>query len=90
VVAPAPRATLLKLPSPRGALVKLPQCKIGEQRLVELPNGIQALARYKARLANEGMLATGEHSIGDTWAVGENLWIWLYPVGGSAPTWIDP
>jgi hypothetical protein len=70
--------------------VRLPQWKIGEQCLVELPNGIQALARYKGQLANEGMLALSGNSIGDTWAVGEGLWIWLYPIGGSAPTWIDP
>ena len=39
---------------------------MSEERLVKLRYGIQALARYKGRLASEAMLPADGNSIGDT------------------------
>lgn len=98
---PAPRAELVRMPAPRAELVKphppraLPvngpgEVMIGEDKLLDLPSGLEALARYKGSLTNESEHPVSGNSIGDTWAVGSHLWLWLVEPGTSKTTWVDP
>jgi hypothetical protein len=87
---PAPRAELLKLPPPRAQLVRLPEWQIGETRPVMMPYNIEVLARYEGRLTSEAVLPTNGNAIGDTWAVGDNVWVWLVAPGTSTAQWVDP
>jgi hypothetical protein len=79
----APRAMLVKLSPPRAQLVRLPDWNVGETRPVMMPYNIEVLARYKGRLTSEAILPTDGNSIGDTWAVGDNVWVWLVAPGTS-------
>jgi hypothetical protein len=36
------------------------------------------------------MLPVIGSAIGDAWAVGDNLWIWLVTPGTGAAQWVDP
>ena len=97
---PAPRAELVQFPAPRAELVKPappralpvggPEWGIGEDRLIRLPSGLQALARYKGSLTDESELPVIGNSTGDTWAVGDHFWLWLVEPGTTHPAWIDP
>jgi hypothetical protein len=97
---PTPRAELVRLPAPRAELVKphpphalsvsWPKWTVGEDRLVLLPSGIQALARYKGSLADEGELPAIGNSLGDTWSVGDHVWLWLVAPGTNQAAWVDP
>jgi len=86
----APRAALVKLPPPRAQLIRLPEWRVGEERQLLMPYGLKVLGRLKGCLAAEWMLPQEGNVIGDTWIVGETPWVWVCPVGGSVPTWIDP
>ena len=86
----APRATLVKLPPPRAQLIRLPEWRVGEERQLLMPYGLKVLGRLKGCLAAEWMLPQEGNVIGETWIVGETPWVWVCPVGGSVPTWIDP
>ena len=67
----APRATLIKLPPPRAVLVRLPQWRIGEERPMMMPYGLEVSALLKGRLPSTDMLPMSGNSIGDTWVVGD-------------------
>ena len=86
----APRATLVKLPPPRAQLVRLPEWKFGEERQLIMPYGLKVLGRYKGRLDAEWMLPASGNAIGDTWAIGDNLWVWITAPSASNAAWIDP
>ena len=49
---------------------------------------VEVLARYKGRLPSLNMLPASGNTLGDLSVVGETAWLWLCPIGGSAPTWI--
>jgi hypothetical protein len=87
---PAPRAELVKPAPPRALPVGGPEWGIGEDRLIRLPSGLQALARYKGSLTDESELPVIGNSTGDTWAVGDHFWLWLVEPGTTHPAWIDP
>ena len=55
-----------------------------------MPYGIDALTRYKGRLPSENMLPADGNSIGDAWAIGDNIWVWIAAPGAGYATWIDP
>jgi hypothetical protein len=89
-LAVAPRATLLKLPPPRAVLVRLPQWRIGGERLVMMPYGLEVVARLKGRLPSTDSLPISGNAIGDAWSVGDSLWVWVAAPGSGSPNWIDP
>ena len=86
----APRATLVKLPPPRAVLVRLPQWRIGEERPVMMPYGLEVAARLKGRLPSTDMLPVSDNAIGDTWIVGDSAWVWVAAPGAGSANWIDP
>jgi hypothetical protein len=90
VVAPAPRTTFVKLPPPRAELVKLPEWQVGTQRELILPNNLKVLGRLRGRLDAQWMLPQNGNSIGDAWAVGNDLYIWLVAPNEAMASWIDP
>jgi hypothetical protein len=55
-----------------------------------MPYEVQALTTYKGRLASEAMLPAAGNAIGDTWAIGDNVWVWVVTPGTAAPQWVDP
>ena len=86
----APRATLIKLPPPRAVLVRLPQWRIGEERPMMMPYGLEVSALLKGRLPSTDMLPMSGNSIGDTWVVGDSAWVWVTAPGAGSARWIDP
>jgi hypothetical protein len=86
----APRAVLVKLPPPKAQLVRVPEWKVGEERELLMPYGIKVTGRLKGQLAGEWMLPASGNAIGDTWAVGDNLWVWMVTPGAATASWIDP
>jgi hypothetical protein len=70
--------------------VRLPDWNVGETRPVMMPYNIEVLTRYKGRLTSEAILPTDGNAIGDTWAVGDNVWVWLVAPGTSTAQWVDP
>jgi hypothetical protein len=76
--------------APRAQLVRLPPWRLDEQRLIMMPDGMQVLARNRGRLPAEYLLPTERNTVGDAWAVGQNLCVWLVAPGAAQPTWIDP
>src|SRR4029077_20496082 len=88
--ASAPRATLVKLPPPRAVLVRLPQWRIGEERPVMMPYGLEVSARLKGRLPSTDLLPVSGNAIGDTWVIGDSVWVWVAAPGASSASWIDP
>jgi hypothetical protein len=97
---PAPRAELVQFPAPRAELVTPgppralpvggPVWNIGEDRLVRFPDGLQTLGRLRGRLETISELPSVGNSIGDTWAIGDHLWLWLAEAGTSHAAWVDP
>jgi hypothetical protein len=92
VVAPAPRAALVKLPdhAPRAQLIRLPEWRFGEQRLLTMPSGIQTLGTLRGRLLSEDALPQTGYALGDTFVVGDNAWTWLVAPNSASAQWIDP
>src|SRR6516165_5761369 len=86
----APRATLVKLPPPRAVLVRLPQWRIGEERPVMMPYGLEVAALLKGKLASPDMLPMSGNAIGETWVVGVSAWVWGAAPSASSTSWIDP
>ena len=86
----APRATLVKLPPPRAVLVRLPQWRIGEERPVMMPYGLEVAALLKGKLPSTDMLPMSGNAIGDTWVVGDSAWVWVAAPGTGSANWIDP
>jgi hypothetical protein len=87
---PAPRAVLIKLPVPRAQLIRMPEWQVGQERQLLLPSGLKVLGRLRGKLASTDMLPSTGNTLSDTWIVGDNAYVWLCPIGSSAPTWIDP
>jgi hypothetical protein len=86
----APRATLVKLPPPRAVLVRLPQWRVGEERPVMMPYGLEVAALLKGELASTDMLPMSGNAIGDTWVVGNSAWVWVAAPGTGNANWVDP
>ena len=86
----APRATLVKLPPPRAVLVRLPQWRIGEERPVMMPYGLEVAARLKGKLPSADMLPMSGNAIGDTWVIGDSAWVWVAMPGANSANWVDP
>jgi len=87
----APRATLVAPRVPRATLVRLPdQWMVGQRRLVEMPDGLEAIATLKGALSNTGQLPASGNQLGDTYRVGDHFWVWLTAPGAARPSWIDP
>ena len=90
-VAPyAPRAELVKLPPPRAQLIRLPEWRIGEERPVMMPYGLEIVARFRGKLQSTSMLPISGNAIGDTWVVGDSAWVWVAAPGTGSANWIDP
>jgi hypothetical protein len=86
----APRAELLRLPPPRAQLVRLPEWRVGEERPVTMPYGLQVTARLKGNLTSTDMLPTSGNAIGDAWGIGDTAWVWITAPGTASAKWIDP
>jgi hypothetical protein len=89
-VSAPPRAQLLKLPAPRATLVALPEWRVGEQRRLLMPYGLEVVGRLRGHSEDELYLPTNGNTIGDTWLVENTPWVWITVPGTSAPTWVDP
>jgi hypothetical protein len=77
-VAPhAPRAALVRLPPPRAQLIRLPEWRIGEERSVMMPYGLEVAARLKGKLLSTDMLPMSGNAIGNTWVIGDSAWMWV-------------
>jgi hypothetical protein len=55
-----------------------------------MPYGLVVRATYKGQLGSENMLQADGNSIGDAWAIGDNIWVWIAAPGAGYATWIDP
>jgi hypothetical protein len=84
------RAELVKLPTPRATLVALPEWRVGEQRRLLMPYGLEVVGRLRGHSEDELYLPASGNAIGDTWLVENTPWIWLTVPGTAAPTWVDP
>jgi hypothetical protein len=90
-VAPyAPRADLVRLPPPRAQLIRLPEWRVGEERPVMMPYGLEVAARLKGKLISTDMLPMSGNAIGDTWVIGDSAWVWVAAPGAGTANWIDP
>jgi hypothetical protein len=90
-VAPyAPRAELVRLPPPRAQLMRLPEWRIGEERSVMMPYGLEVAARLKGKLLSTDRLPMSGNAIGDTWVIGDSVWVWVVAPGASSAGWVDP
>jgi hypothetical protein len=85
-----PRAQLVKLPAPRATLVALPEWRVGEQRRLLMPYGLEVVGRLRGHSEDDLYLPTTGNAIGDTWLVEGVPWIWIQVPGTPAPTWVDP
>ena len=45
---------------------------------------------YKGSLTDESERPVIGNSTGDTWAIGDHLWLWLVEPGTTNAAWIDP
>jgi hypothetical protein len=89
-IAVAPRAELLRLPPPKAQLVRLPEWRVGEERPVMMPYGLEVTARLKGKLTSTDMLPTSGNAIGDAWGIGDTAWVWIAAPGTASAKWIDP
>jgi hypothetical protein len=90
-VAPyAPRAELVRLPPPRAQLIRLPEWRIGEERPVMMPYGLEVAARLRGKVLSTDRLPMSGNAIGDTWVIGDSVWVWVAAPGASSANWIDP
>jgi len=88
--APAPRAVLMRLPPPKAQLIRLPQWRIGEERLLTMPYGIQTLGTLRGWVPSPDRLpANGQ--LGDVWITTDNTaYVWLVAPNSASAQWIDP
>jgi hypothetical protein len=86
----APRAELVRLPPPRAQLIRLPEWRIGEERPVMTPYGLEVGARLKGKLPSADMLPASGNAIGDAWVIGDSAWVWVAAPGTASAKWIDP
>ena len=75
-------------PAPRAQLVKLPPQLI-------MPDHSIVKVSHRGELASETLLpkpvpSTAPNRLGDTFLVGQHLWVWTTANGASIPAWIDP
>jgi hypothetical protein len=75
VVAPAPRATFVKLPPPRAQLIRLPQWKVDTERQLLMPYGLKVSGHLRGSVASTDMLPANGNQLGDTWGVGDTAWV---------------
>ena len=85
-----PRAELVRLPPPRAQLIRLPEWRIGEERPVMMPYGLEIVARFRGKLQSTSMLPISGNAIGDTWVIGDAAWVWVAAPGAGSANWIDP
>jgi hypothetical protein len=99
IAPPAPTATQLAtqtVPQPRQApraqLVRLPPWRVGEARMVKMPDGRLVLATYRGGLPSVDMLLNRRAQPGDAYWIDNNqsLWILTAPLGSTRLSWIDP
>ncbi|MBV8278828.1 MAG: hypothetical protein JO170_26705 [Verrucomicrobia bacterium] len=89
-LAVAPRAELVRMPPPRAQLIRLPEWRIGEERPVMTPYGLEVSARLKGKLPSADMLPASGNAIGDAWVIGDTAWVWIAAPGAPSAKWIDP
>ena len=90
-VAPyVPRAELVRLPPPRAQPIRLPEWRVGEERPVIMPYGLEVAARLKGKLLSTDMLPMSGNAIGDTWVIGDSAWEWVAMPGAGSANWVDP
>jgi hypothetical protein len=80
------RASLVSLPVRRAQLVELP---LDASFLAHMPYGETVRCTYRGRVASQTDLPLSGNSIGDTYGVGAQQFVWVAPAGGIAQ-WIDP
>ena len=85
-----PRAELVRLPPPRAQLIRLPEWRIGEERPVMTPYGLEVRARLRGKLPSADMLPASGNAIGDAWGIGDTAWVWIAAPGTASAKWIDP
>jgi len=85
-----PRAELVRLPPPRAQLIRVPEWRIGEERPVMMPYGLEVAARLKGKLLSTDMLPMSGNAIGDMWVIGDSAWVWVAAPGAGSANWIDP
>ena len=90
-VAPhAPRAEVVRLPPPRAQLMRLPEWHIGEDRSLMMPYGLQVAARLRGKVLSTDRLPMSGNAIGDTWVIGDSVWVWVAAPGATSASWVDP
>jgi hypothetical protein len=96
VIAPAPRARLIRLPipAPRAELVRTPwvqlsQAHVDETHPLTMPYGTKIYATLRGFLASTDQLPQVGRP-GDMYVVGTTPWIWTTAPGMTMPAWVDP
>jgi hypothetical protein len=89
---PQPTPLLQPIPAPRAQLVRLPPWRVGEARMVKMPDGRLVLATYRGGLPSVDMLLNRRAQPGDAYWIDNNqsLWILTTPLGATRLSWIDP
>jgi hypothetical protein len=85
-----PRAELVRLPPPRAQLIRLPEWRVGGERPVMTPYGLEVSARLKGKLPSADMLPASGNAIGDAWVIGDTAWVWIAAPWTAGAKWIDP
>jgi hypothetical protein len=63
---------------------------IGQLYSVRFADGSTMQIHYGGQLASPAELPQLGYAIGDSYAVGAHLWIWMQPAGAPIPSWMDP
>jgi hypothetical protein len=89
---PQPTPLLQPIPAPRAQLVRLPPWRVGEARMVTMPDGRLVVATYRGGLPSIDMLLSRSAQPGDAYWIDDSrsLWVLTRPVGSSRLSWIDP
>jgi hypothetical protein len=77
---------------PRAQLVRLPPWRVGEARLVTMPDGRLVVATYRGGVPSMDSLLSRSAQSGDAYWINDSrsLWILTTPIGSSRLSWIDP
>lgn len=70
--------------------MRLPEWRIEEERPVMMPYGLQVAARLRGEVLSNDRLPMSGNAIGDTWVIGDSVWVWVAAPGASSANWIDP